>query len=936
MQDQDGYMWFGTDAGVSRFDGVAFMHIGPADGLTDNEVIGIYQDRNKRIWFLTLNGRLCYWWKGRLHHALTDAYLGHYQAASGWSTFCEDHKGYLWFGGIRGEILRIDPRNEDQRFWPPNAQGRSVAMTRSGAIVSIHHQQLDRFETTAMKLAFDFPHGWLTSFIQPPMVKGDAPLGLSSAGVFELSDTMAVLVPGTDQVVDPRLHRTVVRDPQGNLWLTRKDEGVDLFTPDTVGRGGRVQRQFGSIKVNTVYVTPAGDRWYCTASNGALLVDRQVGHATIYSRTDRNVGSAFISIAPSGSDIWLGTDLGHVLRLHGGRLEEMFRPDEGRLPGRILRIVPDPAGNLWFGTDWGLFNWNRAEPGILGLIPAVKREPSGPVEVAAPAKSVLVASDGVVWSPGVALLHHDPSVEPNIRELVLDSQTAGVRIYGIAEGEKGKIWFADGSELLVLRDTVLEGRSISPAFSGARITDLVHLGGDSLAIATAGRGVLLWSDDSVFAVIGVAQGAPTEMIRRLRLTGDTLWCATSLGLSAFVLGPSGPTETWTWSINQGLSTNDVYDLCVVGETVYMATAEGLCCAPTRPIRIDRDPPSLILDQVAINDSAVYPVAGRISMMTDDRIKLDVHALEFTHAELVEYAYAIDDTDHWSTCSRGQLILDGLAEGEHRMQMRARLPMGEWAKPFVLLLDVRPPWWASRSARVVGVLCGLSMFLLLFHAWSKRRFNKKLDGMRAAAALNEERRRIAADVHDDLGADLSRLVQHAQRMEQGTATLTDRQFTKGLSETLEKIDEIIWSLDPARDTVQGMVQFVEQMARECAEANGMAFRTHVRIAETVEPMTAKDRREIMLLAREALRNVAQHAQATALTLDWLQGPHELVMRIMDNGKGIEPLDDKSDRHGLKNMHERAHRLGGKLVIERQETQGTRVELTMPMKWNHPIG
>lgn len=108
MQDHAGYMWFATDAGAARFDGLTFLTLGVAQGVADNEVIRIHEDSQHRVWFLTLNGRLSYWKDGVVHNATTDPELGRYTAPSGWNEVCEDEKGRLWFSGIRGELVRLD------------------------------------------------------------------------------------------------------------------------------------------------------------------------------------------------------------------------------------------------------------------------------------------------------------------------------------------------------------------------------------------------------------------------------------------------------------------------------------------------------------------------------------------------------------------------------------------------------------------------------------------------------------------------------------------------------------------------------------------------------------------------------------------------------------------------------------------------------------
>ncbi len=935
MQDRDGYMWFGTDAGVSRFDGVEFTNLGPADGLSDNEVIGIHEDLAGRIWFLTLNGVLSFWQNGSMHNASTDPILGRYRGGSGWATFCEDAQGRLWFGGIRGDLLRLDLLGDSSRYVRPDFMLRSVVRDGPGPVLCVSGMGVEQFKDDSLVQAFPLPDDWLTNHIAQPRSMRDHPIGLSASGVFTISAQGVALLPGTAGQVDVRLHRSAMRDEQGNIWLCRKDEGIDLLAR-AGGRYETIEHQFGTTRINTICLTGAAARWYCTSNQGVLLVDDQVRTGTAHYRSDRNSGSAFISIAAQGDRVWTGTDQGHILTFGNGKLEEAFRPDEGRLPGRILRIVPDDQGNVWFGTDWGLFKWSTSEPAELAMIPAFDTWNGRKRVIATPAKSVMVSSDGTIWSPGVGLWKQVIRAGHAERQRVIADDLVRPRIYCIAEDASRTIWLSDADLLISLRDQVTEVYELPDGYRNSRITDILHLGGDTLAIATAGNGVLLWTKDRQVGSINTADGLVSGMVRKLRSSGDTLWCATAQGISALELRRGEVVDCWTWSVQHGLPTNNVYDMLIRPDRVLMATALGLCIAPHRPAKVDRPPPHLVLAHLLINDSRTISTEPSLTIRTTDRLQLDVHALEFANAELVEYACSIDDAGAWSPCAQGHVVVQGLDEGEHRVRVRARFPGGDWSVPLSVPFSARPAWWASNLAKAAVAFGVVAILLLALYYWSRRGFRKKLERVRATVALNEERRRIAADVHDDLGADLSRVLMHARRLESMAPEGDGAGVSQGISATIDKIDEIIWSLDPRRDTLRSTVHFIEQQAREMAEAYGLSYRTLVELPEGDLPLAAAERREVMLIAREALRNVVEHARASTIRLEWRVDAGTLHMVVQDDGIGMIRPTGTTDRSGLHNMRQRAERLGGTLDFGPVEPHGTKVELRLRMKSNHPIG
>src|SRR5712671_5604178 len=98
IQDTDGFIWLGTDAGVFRYDGKFFKRFTISDGLTDNEVLKIYQDKYKRIWFLTFNGHLSFWLQGKIHSPSNTPFLKDAYTGGTISSYYEDTKGRFWLG----------------------------------------------------------------------------------------------------------------------------------------------------------------------------------------------------------------------------------------------------------------------------------------------------------------------------------------------------------------------------------------------------------------------------------------------------------------------------------------------------------------------------------------------------------------------------------------------------------------------------------------------------------------------------------------------------------------------------------------------------------------------------------------------------------------------------------------------------------------------
>ena len=102
-QDKEGFMWFGTESGLSRFDGVHFKNFTTEDGLPDNEIIGLFCDSKGRMWMMPFRNSICYYYNGKLHTQQNDPLLNKFQLTSNLFFIAEDKSGNLAFA----ELSRI-------------------------------------------------------------------------------------------------------------------------------------------------------------------------------------------------------------------------------------------------------------------------------------------------------------------------------------------------------------------------------------------------------------------------------------------------------------------------------------------------------------------------------------------------------------------------------------------------------------------------------------------------------------------------------------------------------------------------------------------------------------------------------------------------------------------------------------------------------------
>ena len=197
------------------------------------------------------------------------------------------------------------------------------------------------------------------------------------------------------------------------------------------------------------------------------------------------------------------------------------------------------------------------------------------------------------------------------------------------------------------------------------------------------------------------------------------------------------------------------------------------------------------------------------------------------------------------------------------------------------------------------------------------------------AQQEERQRISADMHDELGAGMTaiRLMSEIARnkMKESTPVEIER-ISHSADEVLNKMNAIIWSMNSGNDTLDNLVSYIRSYALEYFENTQVDCRVNTPPQIESLEITGDKRRNIFLCVKETLNNALKHANASLITIDFSIN-HELMIKIADNGVGIDLEKLRQFGNGLKNISRRMESIGGSYHIE--NNNGTVTTLTLPL-------
>jgi len=273
---------------------------------------------------------------------------------------------------------------------------------------------------------------------------------------------------------------------------------------------------------------------------------------------------------------------------------------------------------------------------------------------------------------------------------------------------------------------------------------------------------------------------------------------------------------------------------------------------------------------------------------------------------------------------------------------------EWdATLFRLPIMVHQHYWETRLFQWLTGGLTLLTSVWLARILTKRRAARQLALARAQTALAEERTRIARDLHDDLGASLTRIMLLSNLAQEGAVAggvgnEMDQIHTTA-HELAQTMDEIVWAVDPEHDTLESLAVYLGRAAQALLQPAGLRCRLIIPADLPFRSLGSEVRHNLFLAMKETIHNIIKHAAATEVRLQMSVQADSFVLAIADNGRGFDAAaEDLKEKHrpapdfsrlssgnGLKNLRLRMIGIGGSCVVTSAPGEGTEVLLRIPI-------
>lgn len=977
LKDSKGFFWISTVNGLQRFDGsrMVIYRNNPADSATlpNNELGMLLKEDNKnRLWIHTESGLCVY---QPMHRNFRIVKFENFKrVAYGITSFIQDSRGLIWitvddeglfvldtvqnifraytsvWPGFSARILSIAEDKRNGYYWLNTADGLALYDDKKK---EYHHKKFN-------------PNG-LKCFMQP---------GVSSKPDFIYKDNNDILwIYGKGNGPDYIIHRYDIKgneliavnnqgdlfmgfltDASGNTWgygkiLARYDKktnrfaeipkkkeslyGIDfneihnlyedgeynIWIMTDMGLYGCNLRQQHFTTRNIIshsahQATDAHINGFVQTSDGHIIALGSQGDGlyffdSAFTRinflygynpqrfSDKNYLSAWCGLQDSKGIIWIGCEAGRLLQLNPStnRITTLHVPE---LEGKTIRSMSeDKNGNIWMGTNNNtIVKWTRSSNSFKQIVYGsdIKFEPEWVLRI-------LPGYENDLWvaTTGAGLLRINLATDKLKEQFLPDNNPQSIGSY--------------------------------------YVVDILILNPDTYAIATEGGIDLFDWRKKTFSRIGEADGLPsTGIYSMVKDDHDNLWFSSVDGISKIYLpdkriknygrgdgitGEDFQSESDYKYVNAARFKNN--DIAFGNPRGFVSFNPGSINEIAAPADVSITGFRIFNRSLSVDSLFQKSQTIRLSH-AQNYITIQFSSLGNVMYNRPVYYYMLEgfDKDWVLSGSSQEAIYTYLSGGNYIFKVKCFSQDGVPGKNITSIpIYIKPPYYQTWWFYLLAIILVLSVIYFVYRA----RVNKLL-------ALEKLRAKVARDLHDDMGSVLStiNILSTMTKTKMADDPVKASEYVGKISDNsqrmMETMDDIVWSIKPANDSMQKITARMREFATGILEAKDIEL--DFKVAEKVNDvrLNMEARRDFFLIFKEAVNNVAKYSHCSKCSIHIALHQHRLILDIHDNGVGFD-VSKADSGNGLSNMQKRAEALKGRATVQSKPDEGTRVILNIPV-------
>ncbi|HEX5155182.1 MAG TPA: two-component regulator propeller domain-containing protein [Parafilimonas sp.] len=968
LQDSKGYVWIGTHNGLTRYDGVtavSFLHDAQKkNSLTANFITRIFEDFDGQVWVGNEKGIDLF---NRAGNTFTHYGVDRPDGTKD-NTFCVPvgmvSRIEFWFIDPKTKAIRafntktkatrficdmeevdgavyVDSSANTINFWSYQSNGTIHLLFKNQKLIT-----RQTFFTTA-NTGFGHPLQVVHALPQ-----NDTTTWLSTNEglicVNGVTNKYTVYNSWKGEIVNEL--RFAAISPEGVLWMGTGPGGVytfDIKKREFIGnyRNNRLDPfSICSNNIVVVYFDRSGNVWCGSYGGGASYagIEHTFFNKYVIDPLKSSNNILRIGIDEQGnywctvddqSGFWIFDKTFQNTKHIPALLEDGIFFDAS-----LYKVVFDDTGHAWCVTSKGLQLFNRSTGRMTRIYyPVISAAHFGSNRL----NDMIKLRDGTVIFSTFAGLYQVKEENGNFRVSLFSrlNEIYDKSFKALFQDEAGYIYVKGDDSLFILKQF---SGDTDPVRENAILfaPDVYQLFSDPIRkiiyLATSEGLYLLDKARSTLQKQPIP-GCPFQSVSSVFEKDNKFWLFGDKGLYFFDK-TTGLGRTFT--VEDGLPGNEFN----VSSIAF--APDGSCVAGTNsglvsfyPDRLPKNlyPPRAQLNYIYINDTLYRPDA--IANETDhirltyreNTFAFDFSAIAFQHNKECSYEYRLEGYDKkWIKAGTAHFTrYSKIAPGTYTFYLRVYDVNGVLS-PFTktLEIDIAKAFWQTNLVRAIFLATVLFLVWFGVRWYFAGKIRKQKIIFDKQQAVEQERTRIAMEMHDDLGSGLTAIQYLAGSLSVESPSATRDRADKIASSAkvlVDSMNDIIWTMKSDNNTVKDTLAYIRKQAGEQLETANIDFSFDFPADIPEIKLSNEQKRNIVLIAKEAIHNIVKHSNADDVVVTARVTDSFLKLKIADNGKGFPTEKQTQFGNGLKSMHRRAGEMNAALHIVNQA--GTTIDLTL---------
>ncbi|HYG53153.1 MAG TPA: histidine kinase [Flavobacteriales bacterium] len=930
IQDSKGYVWVSGDAGIARFNGYNFTVFTTENGLTDNTVFQLTEAPNGSIWCSTLSGKLCFYRNNRFYTIGANDTLAKIKAGSNITNLVFDDKGVLYLSLEIPKIIRINPpyRKNDLTVFDCGIPGtshlfragsknlfcqRGKLPSRYTSTLVVHHNGRSpnkkiKIKANVITKIHETRYGitWLScGNILYKLIKND------------LVDSVVLKNPVT----------AIKEDFNRHLWVGTLEDGVYFFKN---GALNNPRHYFANESVSSLCEDHEHGIWMASLKNGLYYMPQP---AVIHYKNQGNLNDNKIhGIAKTRGKVVAGKTNGYLLVIDpfSHRMEEHSTTTADFSTNIINNLVCENNSDSLIVLAHNSFVYD-----IFSKKANYFKSRNFPVYLKWFKK---ICSDK--WfsgTPNGLFFFHHNEFHPYKSWSFMAARINAVAV-------NNGIWLATTKGLFRLNDSVPVCMGDSLPFLKNRMDDIEIIDDGLFILATKANGLLLWNKKTGSTeTITMREGLASNTCKDIYIENDSLmWISTNKGVNRF--NYKTKKVLYTYSVKNGLPSNEANRTLVADGQVWIATSHGLCSFALDEKFKNQARPFIYLHTILLNDKPVNENKLQGLSYSENKIEFRFEGLTYKIPGTITYQYRLKETDKWQTTTQPYVRFQALEPGIYTFEVRAlndsRLAS---ALPAVVKFTILKPVWLTAWFMIMAILLVSGLVVIIFVVRIKKIRKKEQEKAHMQKKMLEsEMTALRAQMNPHFIFNAMNSIQHFILTNNNDAAHKHLlKFSKLIRNVLENSKNDLVTLQTELETLK---MYMEIEALRFTDEVDYRFMVDEKLdlnTALIPPM----------LLQPYVENAIWHGLlpkegAKTLTIELTLQGASVIAVIDDNGLG------RNATFAMKNRPLNKKSLGMEITSERLETlnyiyktgisvsvmdktddfnhsQGTRVELRIPM-------